>query len=176
MAIKYSRKLIIFLHRTETLITIPIKRGVQTELCLPVRTPRSRFLVNRKEINMSKTVVSSDNAPAAIGPYSPGIQTGNMVFLSGQLGIDPTTGKMPEGVEAQAKQSLANVEALLTAAGATFADVVKTTVYLADIADFAAVNEIYASKFEAPFPARSAFQVAALPAGGLVEIEVVAAL
>ena len=108
---------------------------------------------------MSKTVVSSDNAPAAIGPYSPGIQTGNMVF-----------------VEAQAKQSLANVEALLTAAGATFADVVKTTVYLADIADFAAVNEIYASKFEAPFPARSAFQVAALPAGGLVEIEVVAAL
>ena len=106
---------------------------------------------------MSKTVVSSDNAPAAIGPYSPGIQTGNMVFLSGQLGIDPATGKMPEGVEAQAKQSLANVEALLTAAGATFADVVKTTVYLADIADFAAVNEIYASKFEAPFPARSAF-------------------
>ena len=93
---------------------------------------------------MSKTVVSSDNAPAAIGPYSPGIQTGNMVFLSGQLGIDPATGKMPEGVEAQAKQSLANVEALLTAAGATFADVVKTTVYLADIADFAAVNEIYA--------------------------------
>ena len=122
---------------------------------------------------MSKTVVSSDNAPAAIGPYSPGIQTGNMVFLSGQLGIDPATGKLPEGVEAQAKQSLANVEALLTAAGATFADVVKTTVYLADIA---AVNEIYASKFEAPFPARSAFQVAALPAGGLVEIEVVAAL
>ena len=114
---------------------------------------------------MSKTVVSSDNAPAAIGPYSPGIQAGNMVFLSGQLGIDPATGKMPEGVEAQAKQSLANVEALLTAAGATFADVVKTTVYLADIADFAAVNEIYASKFEAPFPARSAFQVAALPSG-----------
>ena len=109
---------------------------------------------------MSKTVVSSDNAPAAIGPYSPGIQSGNMVFLSGQLGIDPATGKLPEGIEAQAKQSLANVEALLTAAGATFADVVKTTV----------------SKFEAPFPARSAFQVAALPAGGLVEIEVVAAL
>ena len=126
---------------------------------------------------MSKTVVSSDNAPAAIGPYSPGIQTGNMVFLSGQLGIDPRNRQdAPRGVEAQAKQSLANVEALLTAAGATFADVVKTTVYLADIADFAAVNEIYASKFEAPFPARSAFQVAALPAGGLVEIEVVAAL
>ena len=75
-----------------------------------------------------------------------------MVFLSGQLGIDPATGKMPEGVEAQAKQSLANVEALLTTAGATFADVVKTTVYLADIADFAAVNEIYASKFELRSP------------------------
>lgn len=98
-----------------------------------------------------------------------------MVFLSGQLGIDPATGKMPEGVEARAKQSLANVEALLTAAGATFADVVKTTVYLADIADFAAVNEIYASKFEAPFPRAQPFG-AALPAGGLVEIEVVAAL
>ena len=92
---------------------------------------------------MSKTVVSSDNAPAAIGPYSPGIQTGNMVFLSGQLGIDPETGKLPEGVEAQAKQSLANVEALLTAAGATFADVVKTTVYLADIADFAGMNRAW---------------------------------
>ena len=126
---------------------------------------------------MSKTVVSSDNAPAAIGPYSPGIQTGNMVFLSGQLGIDPATGKLPEGVEAQAKQSLANVEALLTAAGATFVgDVGQVDRGLDDIADFAAVNEIYASKFEAPFPARSAFQVAALPAGGLVEIEVVAAL
>ena len=82
---------------------------------------------------MSKTVVSSDNAPAAIGPYSPGIQTGNMVFLSGQLGIDPATGKLPEGVEAQAKQSLANVEALLTAAGATFAAVSYTHLTLPTI-------------------------------------------
>ena len=120
--------------------------------------------------------VATSEAPAALGAYSQAVKANGFVFVSGQLGIDPTTGKMPEGVEAQAKQSLANVEALLTAAGATFADVVKTTVYLADIADFAAVNEIYASKFEAPFPARSAFQVAALPAGGLVEIEVVAAL
>ena len=123
-----------------------------------------------------KNIIHTSKAPAAIGPYSQGNRAGDTVYLSGQLGIDPATGKLPEGVEAQAKQSLANVEALLTAAGATFADVVKTTVYLADIADFAAVNEIYASKFEAPFPARSAFQVAALPAGGLVEIEVVAAL
>ncbi|MFR3878673.1 MAG: Rid family detoxifying hydrolase [Collinsella sp.] len=124
---------------------------------------------------MSKTVVYSDNAPAAIGPYSPGIQTGNMVFLSASW-ASTHNWQDARGVEAQAKQSLANVEALLTAAGATFADVVKTTVFLADIADFAAVNEIYASKIEAPIPARSAFQVAALPAGGLVEIEVVAAL
>lgn len=125
---------------------------------------------------MDKNVISSDQAPAALGPYSAGIKTGNMLFLSGQLGIDPATGKLPEGVEAQAKQSLANVEALLTAAGATFDNVVKTTVFLADIADFAAVNEIYASKFSEPYPARSAVQVGALPAGGLVEIEVVAAL
>ena len=124
---------------------------------------------------MSKTVVSSDNAPAAIGPYSPGIQTGNMVFLSGQLGIDPATGKMPEGVEAQAKQSLANVEALLTAAGATFADVVKTTVYLADIADFAAFNEVYARYFTSK-PARSCVAVKDLPKGALCEIEAVAEL
>ena len=120
--------------------------------------------------------VATSEAPAALGAYSQAVKANGFVFVSGQLGIDPATGKMPEGVEAQAKQSLANVEALLTAAGATFADVVKTTVYLADIADFAAVNEIYASKFEAPVPARSAFQVAALPAGGLVEIAVVAAL
>ena len=120
--------------------------------------------------------VATSEAPVALGAYSQAVKANGFVFVSGQLGIDPATGKMPEGVEAQAKQSLANVEALLTAAGATFADVVKTTVYLADIADFAAVNEIYASKFEAPYPARSAFQVAALPAGGLVEIEVVAAL
>ena len=120
--------------------------------------------------------VATSEAPVALGAYSQAVKANGFVFVSGQLGIDPATGKMPEGIEAQAKQSLANVEALLTAAGATFADVVKTTVYLADIADFAAVNEIYASKFEAPFPARSAFQVAALPAGGLVEIEVVAAL
>ena len=125
---------------------------------------------------MDKNVVSSDKAPAALGPYSAGIKTGNMLFLSGQLGIDPATGKLPEGIEAQAAQSLANIEALLAAAGATFDNVVKTTVLLADIADFATVNEIYASKFTEPYPARSAFQVAALPAGGLVEIEVVVAL
>ena len=122
---------------------------------------------------MSKIVVSSPDAPAALGPYSAGIKTGEMVFLSGQLGLDPQTGKLAEGgVVAQAQQSLKNIEALLAAAGATFDNVVKTTVFLADIADFAAVNEVYASKFTE----RSAVQVGALPAGGLVEIEVVAAL
>ena len=120
-----------------------------------------------------KKVICSEHAPAAIGPYSPGIQTGNMVFLSGQLGIDPATGKLPEGVEAQAKQSLANVEALLTAAGATFADVVKTTVYLADIADFAAFNEVYARYFTSK-PARSCVAVRELPKGVLCEIEAIA--
>ena len=125
---------------------------------------------------MEKTVISSPDAPAALGPYSAGIKTGNLVFMSGQLGINPATGKMPEGAVEQAKQSLANIEALLTAAGATFDNVVKTTVFRADIADFAAMNEVYATKFTEPYPARSAFQVAALPAGGLVEIEVVVAL
>lgn len=126
---------------------------------------------------MSKIVVSSPDAPAALGPYSAGIKTGEMVFLSGQLGLDPQTGKLAEGgVVAQAQQSLKNIEALLAAAGATFDNVVKTTVFLADIADFAAVNEVYASKFTEPYPARSAVQVGALPVGGLVEIEVVAAL
>ena len=123
---------------------------------------------------MEKTVISSDNAPAALGPYSAGIKTGNLVFLSGQLGINPATGKMPEGAVEQAKQSLANVEALLTAAGATFDNVVKTTVYLADIADFAAVNEVYASKFTEPYPARSCVQVAAIPKGAKLEIECIA--
>ena len=125
---------------------------------------------------MSKKAIVTDKAPKALGPYSAGIETGNMVFLSGQLGIDPATGVLPEGVAAQAEQSLKNIEALLAEVGATLDNVVKTTVLLADIADFATVNEVYAKKFAEPYPARSAFAVAALPAGGLVEIEVVAAL
>ena len=125
---------------------------------------------------MSKKAIVTEKAPKALGPYSAGIETGNMVFLSGQLGIDPATGVLPEGVAAQAEQSLKNIEALLAEVGATLDNVVKTTVLLADIADFATVNEVYAKKFAEPYPARSAFAVAALPAGGLVEIEVVAAL
>ena len=98
------------------------------------------------------------------------------MFLSGQLGLDPRTGQLADGVVAQAEQSLKNIEVLLAAAGAALDNVVKTTVFLADIADFTAVNEVYASKFPEPYPARSAVQVGALPAGALVEIEVIAAL
>lgn len=125
---------------------------------------------------MSKEAVISNNAPAPLGPYSPAVKSGNMLFLSGQLGINPADGKLPETATEQAEQSLKNIENLLAAAGATTDNVVKTTVLLADIADFAAVNEVYAQHFEAPFPARSAFQVAALPAGALVEIEAIASL
>lgn len=125
---------------------------------------------------MNKTVISSADAPAALGPYSAGIRTGNLVFLSGQLGINPATGELAEGVCAQAEQSLANIETLLNEVGATTGNVVKTTVFLADIDDFKAVNEVYAKHFEAPFPARSAIQVAAIPAGALVEIEVIASV
>lgn len=125
---------------------------------------------------MSKVAISSDAAPAALGPYSAGIKAGGMVFLSGQLGLDPKTGQLADGVVAQAEQSLENIEALLAAAGAALDNVVKTTVFLADIADFTAVNEVYASKFPEPYPARSAVQVGALPAGALVEIEVIAVL
>lgn len=125
---------------------------------------------------MDKHVIASENAPAALGPYSAGIATGNLAFLSGQLGLDPATGELADGVVAQAEQALKNVEALLTAAGATFDNVVKTTVFLADIADFNAVNEVYGSRFTEPFPARSAVQVGALPKGALVEIECIVAL
>lgn len=125
---------------------------------------------------MSKVAISSDAAPAALGPYSAGVKAGGMVFLSGQLGLDPKTGQLADGVAAQAEQSLENIEALLAAAGAALDNVVKTTVFLADIADFAAVNEVYASRFPEPYPARSAVQVGALPAGALVEIEVIALL
>ena len=125
---------------------------------------------------MSKVAISSDAAPAALGPYSAGVKAGGMVFLSGQLGLDPKTGLLADGVVAQAGQSLENIEALLAATGAALDNVVKTTVFLVDIADFAAVNEVYASRFPEPYPARSAVQVGALPAGALVEIEVIALL
>lgn len=120
--------------------------------------------------------ISTSNAPAAIGPYSQAIEVKGFVYTSGQLPIDPATGAFPEGgVQEQTRQSLLNVQAILAEAGLTLANVVKTTVFLADMGDFAAMNEIYAQFFTEPFPARSAIAVKALPKGALVEIEVVAA-
>lgn len=124
---------------------------------------------------MSNQIIHTPSAPAAVGPYSQAIQTGNMLFTSGQLGIIPSTGLLPEGVEAQASQSLENVYAILTAAGFEKTDVVKTVVFLKNMADFAAVNQIYEAFFEGHKPARSCVEVAQLPKGGLVEIEVIAA-
>lgn len=119
--------------------------------------------------------IATHNAPAAIGPYSQAIQAGNTVYVSGQLGIDPSTGNFAEGgTEAQTRQSLTNISNILKEAGLSMKNVAKVTVLLADINDFAAVNEIYKDFFEAPFPARSAFAVAALPKGGKIEIEAIA--
>lgn len=122
-----------------------------------------------------KPIVTSA-APAAIGPYSQAIEVNGFVYASGQLPIDPATGAFPEGgVQEQTRQSLLNVKAILEKAGLTLANVVKTTVYLADMGDFAAMNEIYSQFFSQPFPARSAVAVKALPKGALVEVEVIAA-
>lgn len=122
-----------------------------------------------------KKVIATKNAPAAIGPYSQAIQVGNMLFASGQLGLIPETGEFPEGgVKAQTEQSFKNVKGILEAAGYTIDDVVKTTVFLADMGDFATMNEVYASQFNADFPARSAVAVKTLPKNALVEIEIVA--
>lgn len=122
-----------------------------------------------------KKVIATTNAPAAIGPYSQAVQVGNMLFASGQLGIDPATGNFVEGaVKEQTAQAFKNVKAILTEAGYDISDVVKTTVFLADMDDFAAMNEVYASQFEGAFPARSAVAVKTLPKNGLVEIEVIA--
>jgi 2-iminobutanoate/2-iminopropanoate deaminase len=128
-----------------------------------------------KKINTMKKVIATTNAPAAIGPYSQAIQVGNMLFASGQLGIDPATGNFVEGaVKEQTAQAFKNVKAILAEAGLDISDVVKTTVFLADMGDFGAMNEVYASQFEGAFPARSAVAVKTLPKNGLVEIEVIA--
>ncbi|HNW95147.1 MAG TPA: RidA family protein [Anaerolineaceae bacterium] len=123
----------------------------------------------------SKQVVTALRAPKAIGPYSAAIACRGFVFVSGQLGIHPESGNLMEGVEAQARQALRNLSAVLEAAGCDLSAVVKTTVFLKDMADFALVNSVYAEFFTRDFPARSAVQVAALPKGGLVEIEAIAA-
>lgn len=124
-----------------------------------------------------KQVIHTDSAPAAIGPYSQAIQIGDLLFVSGQVPIDPSTGAIVEGdIKAQAQQSLNNLKAILNAAGTNMGAVVKTTVFLADMNDFSAMNEVYAQFFQEPFPARSAVQVARLPKDAKVEIEAIAQL
>lgn len=123
---------------------------------------------------MEKEIIATTNAPAAIGPYSQGIAGNGLVFVSGQLPVDPKTGVIPEGIEAQSRQSLENVKAVLEAAGSSTAQVVKTTCFLADIADFAAFNKVYAEYFPEKAPARSCFQVAAIPKGAKLEVEAIA--
>ena len=126
---------------------------------------------------MPRTAISTTHAPAAIGPYSQAIRADGYLFCSGQLGLDPSTGEFVAGdVAAQAEQSLRNLGAVLEAAGLTFSDVVKTTIFLADIADFATVNAVYGRFVTDPPPARSTVAVAALPKGGRVEIEAIARL
>ena len=122
-----------------------------------------------------KKVICSSKAPGAIGPYSQAIEINGMVFVSGQLPIDATTGLMPETVEGQAKQSLENMKSILEEAGLSMANIVKTTVFLADMSYFADMNKVYATYFEGDYPARSAVAVKALPKDALVEIECIAA-
>ncbi|MEZ4656426.1 MAG: RidA family protein [Caldilineaceae bacterium] len=123
---------------------------------------------------MSKNVISTQSAPAAVGPYSQAIRTEQFLFLSGQLGLDPQNGKLKEGLEAQTRQILTNLRSVLEAGGSSMDQIVKTTIFLTNMADFATVNSIYAEAFSGEPPARSTVQVAALPLGGLVEIEAIA--
>lgn len=125
---------------------------------------------------MKREIINTPKAPAAVGPYVQGIKTGDIVFVSGQLGIDMATGKLPGTVEEQAHCSMKNVGAILAAAGSNYDQVVKTTIFLQDMSDFAKVNEIYKSYFKGSFPARSCVQIGKLPLGGLVEVECVAVI
>jgi putative endoribonuclease L-PSP len=121
-----------------------------------------------------KTQIATEKAPGAIGPYSQAIDCGPFVYASGQIPLNPVTGTIPEGIKAQTEQSLSNVKAIMEAAGLNMGNIVKTTVFLADMGDFSAMNEVYAQVFEAPYPARSAVAVRTLPKNVLVEIEVIA--
>ena len=124
-----------------------------------------------------KKVVKTDKAPQALGPYSVGVKAGNLVFTAGQLGINPEDGEfVPGGIEAETRQALTNLKAVLKAAGASLKTVVKTTVFLRDMNDFSLMNKVYAEFFTSEFPARSAVQVARLPKDGAVEIEAIALL
>lgn len=122
---------------------------------------------------MSKKVIATTNAPAAIGPYSQGVKAGNTVYLSGQIGFDPANMQLVEGLDAQARRVFSNLEAVAAAAGSSLADAVKLTIYLVDLGHFAWVNEIMAQHFKEPYPARATVQVAALPRGALIEVDAV---
>ena len=122
---------------------------------------------------MPKEAIHSKHAPAAIGPYSQAIRAGGTAYLSGQIGLDPVTGNLVEGVEAQTHQVLKNLRAVAQAAGGELDDIVKLTLLMADMADFAKVNEIMATYFKSPYPARATYQVAALPRAARVEIEAI---
>ena len=123
-----------------------------------------------------KETITAQGAPAAIGPYSHAVKVGNLVFLSGQIGIDPATGKVEGDITAQTRQAIANIKTVLASVGATLDNVVKTTVYLGEMHFFNAMNEVYAAEFGEPYPARSAIAVKELPKQALVEIEVIAAM
>ena len=133
-------------------------------------------MIHPRQEEKAMKAIQTDKAPAAIGPYSQAIEVNGFVFASGQIPIDPATGQFAEGdIQAQTRQSLLNAQAILQAAGTDLSHVVKTTVFLSDMANFAAMNEVYAQFFQPPFPARSAVAVRDLPKEALVEIEVVAA-
>ncbi len=121
-----------------------------------------------------KVIISTENAPKAIGPYSQAVKFGSMLFISGQIGVDPSTGNLSTSAEAQTKQAMENLRAILRQANMSFEDVVQARIYLADIGDFQKVNEVYASYFKGDYPARSTLQAAALPKGAKVEIEMMA--
>jgi 2-iminobutanoate/2-iminopropanoate deaminase len=123
---------------------------------------------------MTKTVINTISAPAAVGPYIQAAKVGNLVYCSGQLGLIPETGALPEGIEAQTHQSMKNMGAVLEAAGSDYSKVIKTLIFLADMNDFSTVNAIYELYFAGNFPARSCVEVSKLPKGGLVEIECIA--
>ena len=129
-----------------------------------------------KGMMMSKDAIQTSRAPAAIGPYSQAIRAGDTVYLSGQIGLDPATGNLRDGIEAQARQVFDNVKAVSEAAGGSLDNVVKLSLLLADLADFSKVNDIMATYFTAPYPARATYQVAGLPKGARVEVDVVLVL
>lgn len=124
----------------------------------------------------SREIINTSDAPAAIGPYVQGVKTGNLIFTSGQLGLDAKSGRLLEGIDAQANAAMQNLGAILKEAGGGYASILKTTIFLQNLDDFATVNKIYESYFNGSFPARSCVEVAKLPLGGLVEIECIASL